>query len=65
MSGKNKQYAIDAVQILRKQPELSSYPRQLWDKVGTVSPNGQIDVVTALWKANLISDCPRLRGKCP
>ena len=53
----NKQYAVDAVSILRRQPKLANDPLTLWELVlGGVpkSYNHQMDVVTALWNHNLI-----------
>ena len=53
----NKQYAVDAVSILRKQPKLANDPFTLWGLVlGGVpkSHNHQMDVVTALWNHILI-----------
>jgi hypothetical protein len=58
-STKNKQYAVDAVALLRRQPALADRPRQLWMRVMKGIPkthNGQMDVVTALWKHGLIGE---------
>ena len=58
MSG-NPQYAIKAVQVLDKCPELAQSPGKLWIKVvGPDGPvhNSQIDVVIALWNKGLIED---------
>lgn len=56
-SKKNKQYAITAIQILRKQPQLANDPSMLWKIVMQGTPktsNQQMSVVTALWNNNLI-----------
>lgn len=56
-SKKNKQYAIDAVKILREQPDLVSDPSGLWKIVmqgDEKVSNHQMDVVTALWANSLI-----------
>ena len=61
-STKNKAYAIDAVRILRVRPELESEPRKLWTQVDKDDPNkshnSQMNVVVALWSAELIRRPP-------
>ena len=56
-TSKNGKYAIDAINILRKNRFLSSQPNLLWKKVAgnTKSENHQMDVVVGLWEANFIS----------
>ena len=54
---KNKQYALDAVRILRHSPDLANKPLLLWEQVphGEVKNHeGQMYVVSSLWNANLI-----------
>jgi hypothetical protein len=54
----NKQYALDAVLILRVQPMLVNDPRQLWLLVvrgATKRHNSQMDVVLSLWQRGLIA----------
>lgn len=53
---KCKNFAIEAVGILREEPTLSANKTKLWEKVmekihgdTSKSQNGQMDVVTALW----------------
>lgn len=53
----NKDYAIKAVKILRKNSELSDDKNKLWKKVIDKKPNDQMDVVLALWNEELIVDC--------
>lgn len=56
-SQKNKNYAIQAVQILRDKPELSDDKRGLWREVMNgveMSHNSQMDVVLSLWNNNMI-----------
>jgi len=53
----NKNYAIRAVKLLAKHPELSQSPTEMWRKVlGSESKqhNGQMNIVAALWDNNLI-----------
>lgn len=54
---KNGKYAIDAVNVLKKNRFLSSQPGLLWKKVSgsTKSENHQMDVVVCLWDAKCIS----------
>lgn len=55
-SEKNKEYAIQGVEILRENPSLSSDPMALWDAVlgeRSISYNDQMHVVTALWNEGL------------
>ncbi len=54
----NKQYALDAVHLLRTQPTLVNDPRQLWLLVvrgATKRHNSQMDVVLSLWQRGLIA----------
>ncbi len=56
-SEKNKRYALDALTVLRRNPELATHSRVLWDVVmGDEAKvhNGQMDVVTALWEQGLV-----------
>jgi len=56
-SKKNKQYAVDAVTILKENPDLANDPASLWKLVikgETIKYHQQMDVVTVLWKSNLI-----------
>lgn len=49
----NKEYAISAVNIIKKKPHLTNNKRALWEKVlngEQKAPNNQMDVVIALWK---------------
>lgn len=52
----NKRYGLIAISILRQNPLLAEYQILLWKKIGNenLKPNGQMDVVTALWRENLI-----------
>lgn len=53
----NKEYAVQAVRLLQSDPSLANDRRGLWDKVmaGTEKkPNGQMDVVVALFEAKLL-----------
>ena len=54
---KNGKYAIDAIDVLRKNRFLSSQPGLLWKKVAgnTKSENHQMDVVVGLWESDCIS----------
>lgn len=52
---KNGDYAIKAVDILKKNRFLVSQPDMLWKKIApTISHNHQLEVVIGLWEANLI-----------
>jgi len=56
-SVKNKQYAIEAVDILKKNPYLDISPNALWQIVQAgvkKAHNSQMDVVLGLWNQNLI-----------
>ena len=56
-SKKNKEYALQAVQILQKHPGFCSNKTELWRKVtGEIrkAHNGQMDVVVSLWNNKLI-----------
>jgi hypothetical protein len=54
----NKQYAIDAVKVLRSRPMLVKEPNEIWRLV--IGPaekieNAQMNVVIALWKHGLVA----------
>ena len=54
---KNKQYAIDAVSALGKNPDLASNWKALWrlaSRSENKTHNGQMDVVISLWTNGLI-----------
>jgi len=52
---KNGEYAIRAVDILKRNRFLASQPEMLWKKIaGTKTHNHQLDVVVGLWEADLI-----------
>jgi len=55
---KNKAYVTRALEALRRTPELSGDKGRLWklatEGAGT-RPNGQMDVLTALWREGHIS----------
>jgi hypothetical protein len=56
-SVENKDYAVRALQILRSNPALSSDKRTLWQTVtdgAGKAPNGQMDVVTTLFRSGLV-----------
>ncbi|WBX78097.1 hypothetical protein PG911_07530 [Tenacibaculum ovolyticum] len=59
-SVKNKEYALQAVEILKITPTLS--PKELWNKVkekislGKKNHNSQMDVVLGLWEKGYIID---------
>jgi hypothetical protein len=54
-SRKNKQYAVNTVKQLFKNPLLAEDKEQLWELVtGGITHNQQMDVVISLWNANLI-----------
>lgn len=53
----NKQYALAAIELLKRDPMLANDESQLWESVlsgATKAPNHQMAVVTALWLKNLI-----------
>jgi hypothetical protein len=57
-SERNRQYALDAVALLRRQPSLAGNASLLWSAVmrgREKEHNQQMDVVIALWKAGLIA----------
>jgi hypothetical protein len=62
-SGKNGEYALKAIDILRTNRFLTSQPELLWKKVAgnTKSTNGQMDVVIGLWEAKCIITEPTMR----
>jgi hypothetical protein len=54
----NKQYALDAVLILRERPTLVGDPSALWQLVvggAAKRHNAQMDVVVTLWQRNFIA----------
>ena len=56
-SKKSAGYAVSAAAILRNRPELADRPIDLWNTVVRNQPkahNQQMNVVIALWKANLL-----------
>ena len=58
-SEKNKQYALDAIILLKENPELAGGPLALWKRVmkGTrKAHNQQMNVVIALWEAKLLAE---------
>lgn len=61
-SQRNKAYALEAVRLLRRKPELAKEPgaaNALWRLVlkgADKKPNSQMDVVLALWEAGQIVD---------
>ena len=54
-SQKNKNYALDALSILEKDPSSSWTPISLWGKIenGGITHNNQMDVVIALFQEGL------------
>ena len=52
----NKQYGLDAIALLRRQPTLVNDKTLLWKNIGnaTKKPNEQMDVVATLWVNGLI-----------
>lgn len=56
-SNKNKNYAIDAIEVLKCKPELSKDKLGLWREVMNgehMSHDSQMDVVLALWNNHMI-----------
>ena len=56
-SVKNKQYAIDAVRLLRLDPTLAGSKKLLWQEaIGErrIKHNQQMDVVVMLWERGLL-----------
>ena len=55
-SKKNKAYAMKAVMLLRRNPELRHITSKLWEEVAPKgkTPNYHMEVVVALWDNNLI-----------
>ncbi|WP_442952601.1 DUF6979 family protein [Paenibacillus sp. Root52] len=54
---KNKRYAISAVSIVKKQPDLLNDKKELWNQVtegNGISHNYQLNVLEALWKRDYI-----------
>ncbi|WP_138224525.1 DUF6979 family protein [Paenibacillus algicola] len=55
---KNKGYAVNAIEVLKRRPELSEDKLGLWRMVmqgNNMSHNSQMDVVLALWNKQLIN----------
>lgn len=55
-NNKNKAYAVEAVRLLKANPELAKDKKRLWSEVikGDEKHNEQMDVVLALWNSGLI-----------
>jgi hypothetical protein len=55
-SVKNKEYALKAIEILKQNTQTLFSPKELWEqlKLGDKKSNSQMDVVLALWEADLI-----------
>jgi hypothetical protein len=55
-SAKNKEYAINAIEILKQSSTKTYTPKELWTalNLGDKRSNSQMDVVLALWNNNLI-----------
>jgi hypothetical protein len=55
-SVKNKEYALKAIAILKQNTQTTFSPKELWEKLelGDKRSNSQMDVVLALWEADLI-----------
>jgi hypothetical protein len=55
-ASKNKQYGLNAVSVLRQQPNFTTSPHALWVQIGNAAlkPNGQMDVIITMWKHGLI-----------
>ncbi len=56
-SKKNSNYAKEAVRILKEDNSLCNNPNELWTKIpgAPKTHNGQMNVVCALWKAEIIN----------
>lgn len=58
-SKRNKEYALEALELLADNPSLSNDPNKLWSIIQNgvkKSYNSQMDVVVALWINKLIFD---------
>ena len=58
-SVKNKRYAVDAIKLLKKEPELAGSESDLWSRVlrgEEKTPNSQMDVVISLWQEKFIAN---------
>lgn len=55
-SVKNKEYALNAVEILKNNTQTRFSPKELWEQLelGDKRSNSQMDVVLALWNEGLI-----------
>jgi hypothetical protein len=55
-SVKNKKYALKAIEVLKQNTQATFSPKELWEKLelGDKRSNSQMDVVLALWEADLI-----------
>lgn len=54
---KNKQYALNAIAFLQRNPRITVAPNDLWHNIQggkVISHNSQMDVVVALWENGLI-----------
>ena len=53
---KNKDYALEAIKILKASPNKSFTPKELWSKLklGDKRHNSQMDVILGLWNEGLI-----------
>ena len=60
----NKRYALDAVEVLIRTPQLSADKDSLWNAVPDhpLHENGQMDVVIALWLNGMIVGSPETDG---
>jgi hypothetical protein len=56
----NKRYALDAVEVLISRPQLRADEDSLWNALPEhpFTPNGQMDVVIALWRNGMIVGSP-------
>tara|TARA_R110002074_G_C12397851_1_gene653888 strand:+ start:638 stop:1027 length:390 start_codon:yes stop_codon:yes gene_type:complete len=55
-SVKNKEYALEAIEILKQNIQTTFSPKELWKKLelGDKRHNSQMDIVLALWENDLI-----------
>ncbi|WP_041465644.1 DUF6979 family protein [Chlorobium limicola] len=57
-SSKNKSYALSALALLTREPNLANQPpKRLWERIMMGEQkvhNSQMDVVVAMWKAGLL-----------
>lgn len=54
---KNKGYALEAIELLRSNKELSNNPRKMWIMINgeEKTPNNQMEVVCELYKEGLLN----------